>query len=259
MLAGQSEPSRPATRAEVVELAKLVAKPLIVPGTREQAPNEAGVRAAIGLLRGRAGEIARGNTNLAPIALEYGSAIQEVEKFMSDPPNLQPLLRQGIDTVQSSVREDNREAGLGLLGIVSEVSKIKEASDRLNTIHARFVACRLRLAEAAGRVRAQPASGAPVEVRFQESGFGAPVASDTISLSNRSGSPLTDAIVVTELTGASGETFSNCYFADSWAPGATLLAICQSSAPRETVDQVKLVRCRVFAAEITSPLMEVTR
>jgi len=69
------------------------------------------------------------------------------------------------------------------------------------------------------RLRAREASSVPIEALFQESGLGSPVGCDTASLTNRSGSPLTDVIVVRELTGASGDTFDSCYCAESWESG----------------------------------------
>jgi hypothetical protein len=155
------------------------------------------------------------------------------------------------------VEKDDRAFVSGLFSIGSELSKFAELSDKAKAVHARIVACRLRLAEIAIRTALPAATDNTVSVRFLESGHGNRVADDTAFLTNVSGARLTQVLVVLEMTGAGGETFSNCFFADAWEPGQTLLAVCRSESPdRETVHDVKRLRVRVLAAERSSRTAE---
>lgn len=199
----------------------------------------------------------QGGSDLAGVAREYGEALNSLKAVLAEAPSAQPLVRAGLETWKGSL--DNNDGGflLGLLGVGSELSKISEFSDKVSTIHSRIVACRLRVAEIAAR-QAEPESTADtVTAAFSESRGPGTVSSDTLAMRNVSGQRLTNVMVVTELTGRSGERFSNLFFADSWEPNQVLLAICRSESPgRETVRNVVQVRFRVIADQRTSRLAD---
>ena len=251
---------RPADRAQVARAAQLVAAPLVQSEHGYSPTSESEIRAAFGLRLQQADALARENTELAPIAAEYAEALRTAQSLIESVPSPQPLLREALSVWRGGVNDDSRELVTGLLGVGMEFSKISEVSDRAASIHARVMACRLRLAEAAMRTAPPEVSGSPIQLGFSESGVDPGVTSDRIWLQNISGARRTDVVIVTELAGESGERFSNCYFVDRWEPGQTLLAICRSEQPgRETVHHVTLVRCRAIAAEKSSRVIDLTR
>jgi hypothetical protein len=244
---------RPADHAHIAALAELVSASLVQPGQAATTPSEAEVRAALSLAQQRTKKIVADNNELSPIALEFGDCLTQLQSVLDNPPNMQPLVQEGGNAWRGSINDDDRAFFLGLLGLGVELSKLSETSDRVRTLHARVVACRLRLAEVAGQRAAPEASSDTINWAFEESKFGSPIPNDRLTMKNVAGITMTDVFVVTELTGRRGETFSNCYFTRRWENGQTLIANCSSgSGGRETVNNVARVRCRVIAAERSS-------
>jgi hypothetical protein len=239
------------------ELARIVARPLVPEGTTEPVVSESEMYAALSSRIADAKRLGQGRSELASVAREYGDTLGSLKSVLAEAPSAQPLVRAGIETWRGSL--DNNDGGflLGLLGVGSELSKFSEFADKVSTVHSRIVACRLRVAEIAAK-QAQPESSADtVSAAFSEArGFGT-VANDTLAMRNVSGQRLTNVMVVTELTGRSGERFSNLFFAESWEPNQVLHAICRSDSPgRETVQNVTQVRFRVIADQRTSRLAD---
>lgn len=244
---------RSANHATTAGLAKLIARPLVPQGQAEPNVSDAKMLAALALRLNEADALAGKNTELAPIAREYGDAMRSLQVVCSEAPSVQPLVRAGLETWRGSLDNDNRGFMLGLLGVGAEVSRFAELMEKMNAIHLRIVACRLRVAEFAERSAPPEVKGGTVTAQFTQSGGLSPVTSDTLFLKNVSGTSLTQVVVVLELTGASGETFSNCFYTESWKPDQTLLAVCRSERPgRETVGGVKRVQFRVISAERSS-------
>jgi hypothetical protein len=245
---------------DAAALARLVARPLVPEGFKEPTLSDAELIAGLDSRTAQADALAATSGDLAPIAHEFADAFRAMKEIVNHPPSVQPLIRSGIETWQKSLEKDDRGTLIGLLGIGSELSKLSEETDKASAVHTRIVACRLRLAEIVRRAARPEATSDTVSYTFVESRPFSQIESDTLYLTNVSGVRLTDVFVAVELTGASGETFSNGYFADAWEAGETRLAVCRSERPgRETVHDVKKVRFQVFAAERTSRQGELTR
>lgn len=237
------------------ELAQVVARPLIAEGTIEPVVNESEMYAALSSKLADAKRLGQGQSEVATVAREYGDALESLKALIEEAPTVQPLVRAGLETWKGSL--DNSDGGflIGLLGVGGELSRFSEFSDRMSTIHSRVVACRLRIAEIAAKQALPESAADTVNATFTEARGLGTVASDTLALRNVSGERLTHVMVVTELTGRSGDRFSNLFYAESWDPNQVLLAICRSERPgRETVHNVVQVRFRVIANERTSRL-----
>lgn len=249
---------QPADHARVAELAQLLAGRLETTVQGDVSASESELRARIATTLQRVESLADARDEIAPIAAEYATCLRGLLEMADKQPSLQPLIREGIDAWRGSLDDDNHKVMLGLLGMGVEFSKQTEFVAQVRGLHARIIACRLRLVEVASRVAAQGVNRG-FELRFQESGYFGPP-DDHILVTNTSGIRLTDVLLVTELRGRSGETFSNSYFAKRWEPGQQLIATCQSDKPvRETVQGVQLVRARVFAAEGSTGIAELSK
>lgn len=244
----------------VARLARIVAAPLTPPDPPESPTSQAQLYVAIGDRIDQATSIAKQDSELAPIALEYADCMRNLQNLLSSPPSLGPLMEKGVDTWRSSANDDDKAAFFSGLGFLIELGKLTEATGAVRTIHARILACRLRLAEVCVK-RARPeVDGNTINWRFEESGVDAGVKQDRFLLSNVSGENLTHALLVTEVAGADGDIVSNVYFADRWDAGQSMQALCASeSLWRETVHHAKRMRCRLFSDERTSRLGEATR
>lgn len=245
------------TQPKPAEVARVVARPLVPVGTSESVVSEPEMYAALSSRLAEAARLGQGSGELATVAREYGEALNSLKAILAETPSAQPLVRAGLETWKGTVDKNDGGFWLGILGVGSELSKIREFSARVSTIHSRIVACRLRVAEIAVK-HAQPESAADTATAtFYESGGLSSVANDTLEIRNVSGQRLTNVMVVTELTGRSGERFSNLFFADAWEPNQVLIAISKSESPgRETVHNVTQVRFRIMADQRTSHLAE---
>lgn len=238
------------------ELASVLARPLVPEGVIEPIVNESEMYAALSSKLADAGRMASGRGELALVAREYQEALNSIRALILEAPSAQPLVRAGLDTWQGSLENSSQGFLLGLLGVGSELSKLSEYAEKWSTVHARVVACRLRVAEIAAIQSVAESTTPVVSASFAESRGAGTVASDTISLRNVSGARLSNAMVVTELTGRSGERFSNLYFVRTWEPDQVMWAVCRSESPgRETVRNVMQVKCRVIADERTSAVI----
>ena len=256
---GNGPHARGTDHAAAAALAKLVARPLVAEGQKAPQPSDAEALAALAIATDRVDALAQEDTELGPIAREFGDALRALRPLLAEQPSAQPLVRSGIDAWRAGIEDDGRGFFLALLGVGSELSKFGEFTEKACAIHARVVACRLRLADVLARTAAPESAEGTVTARFAESRGFFSIASDTLFLTNVAGKQLEEVAVAVELTGATGETFGNCFYADAWEPGQTLLAVCRSERPgRETVHDVKRVRFRVFAAGRTSRLGELT-
>jgi len=253
LVSGRIGEPRRADHAAVATLANIIARPLVPQGTPDPRMSDPEALAALSSRLDEADAAAKKNTELSPVAREFSDALRAMQALLAEEHSAQPLVRAGLETWRGSIDKDDGAFLRGLLGVGTELSKFGELSDRAKAIHARIVACRLRLAEIAARTAPPEATGDTATIQFQESRAFNSVANDTVLLKNVSGARLSQAMVVLELTGATGETFSNCFFADTWEPDQTLLAVCRSDNPgRETVHDVKRLRLRVIAAERSS-------
>jgi hypothetical protein len=240
-----------------VEVAKLVAVPLQVEGVPESNFDTPQLLANISTRINTADALGQRKSDLAPIAKDYADSLRALRQLIEEAPSAQPLIRAGIQTWRDSL--DNDEGGFlfGLLGVGSELSKVKEFSEKVDRVHDRVLACRLQARDAV-LSSAQPESRAiTCQFRFTEVAAYNNVASDTLSLTNVSGQKLTDVVAIVELKNDSGESFSNLFYAKKWEPAQTLVAICPSGPPwRETVHRVSRVRVRVVCNERTSRLAD---
>lgn len=248
-------------RAEVVQIAGLVAKPVHSAGTGRPRMGEAALLARIDEQLARADAVAQGGGTLAPIAMEYASAIRDGRRAAENVPSAEPLMRAGVETWTAD-REGDQSAFLsGLVDVGTELAVVSEWSERLRSAHSRIVACRLRLAEAAKQHAAPQCPGVSVSISFQESGVDVGVAADTLVLGLQGGRQLTNALVIIDLFGMNGDTLSNCYFVPVWQSGEVKEANL-ASAPRwarETVTHVQRIRCLVLADECTVTVEDWTR
>ena len=244
--------------ATTAEVAKLTARPLVPEGTKQPGYSEAQLRAETSSRLAEARRLSGKPGELAAVAGEYAKAMESLNFAISQAPSIQPMLQAGIDTWRGSVDNNDRAFMLGLLGIGSELSKRSEFMDRLASIHAQMIACRLRVAEVALK-NAKPESTSDTATgAFAESRNPFDDINDTLTLRNVSGQRLNNVLVITELTGADGEQFNNLFFAERWEPDQVLLAICKSDRPaRETVHNVARVRFRVISDERTSRLADI--
>lgn len=248
---------RATDHAAASALAKLVARPLLLEGQSAPEPSDADALAVLDLVTDRVDALAKERSELAPIAREYGDALRALRPLLVERPSPEPLLRSGIDAWRAGMEDDGRGFFLALLGVGSELSRFGELMEKASIVHARVVACRLRLADVIARTAPPESTENTVTARFAESRGFFSIARDTLFLTNVAGKRLEQVAVVVELTGASGETFSNCFYADAWEPGQTLLAVCRSERPgRETVANVKRIRFRVLSSDRTSRLGE---
>jgi hypothetical protein len=234
-------------------LARLVARPLLLQGAPEPSVGNSNVYLAISSKIVEVGALAARGDDVSPIAQDYGDTLRALQTLIGESPSLQPLLRAGIETWRGSL--DNKDGGFlfGLLGIGSELSKISEYTDRLATIHSRIIACRIRLAMLAVKQANRESTANTIEWEFRKAGAVAGTTDDTLCLKNISGLRLTGAMVIAELTGKAGETFSNVFYVDQWEPGQTMLAVCSSRGlASETVPEVVQVRARLLSHERTS-------
>jgi hypothetical protein len=249
--------SRTVNYSAVAELVALVSQPLVAQGQERPDPSEAEVLAAISSHIATADTLARrfDGSDVGSIAREYGDALRTLQHVVAEAPSPQPLIEEGLGAWQSSLRDDKEGFLIGLLGVGAELSKFGESTRRMNSVHQRVVACRLRAAEILSGLALKEGTENTVSSEFKESRGWGTIESDTLFVTNVSGVRLTKVALRLELTGASGETFSNCFYKDSWEPKEVLLAVCRSEVPgRETVSNVKRVRYRVHSAERTSRL-----
>lgn len=252
VLVNRGAPARPA------ELARIVARPLVAEGAAEPQPTDAEMLATLALRMAEASSIADRGGDLGPVAREYADSLAALRRVLDEAPSAEPLVRAGIDTWRGGVEDDSEGVLLGLLSIGSELSKVSEFTDRVEVIHARIVACRLRVWELAARSALPESTADTVTGAFTEVGRLSTVASDTLAVRNVSGLRLTNVILVVELTGGANDRFTNVYFAERWEPDQILRAICRSESPgRETVRNVQLVRFRVMSDQRTSRLGEI--
>jgi hypothetical protein len=236
-----------------------VARPLLTPGKPEPQPN---MPEALAILSSRVAEakrLADGGGEVAEVAEEYAQALEALRGALLEVPSLQPLVRAGLDTLRGSLGDSDGMFLLGLLGVGAEVSRQSEYLSRVEGIHARMIACRLRAGAIAIRRAPRPAESPTVTAVFVETDGWNPNQSDTLSLRNVSGERLTNVIVLTELHGASGERFKNLFYVEAWQPDAVLLAIHRSARPtRETVRNVKRVQFMVISDQRASKREEIT-
>ncbi len=241
-----SSPDQP---VDLVEIAALVARPLVETAAPAPTESEAAALAELAETIARADALAKRTGPMAPVAADFTRALCDLQAAVEDAPSDQPLVRAGLDTWRSSLDGDDRGTVVGLLSVGSELIAMDEFMRRIEAIHARLVACRIRVGEAAWRARSSSRREPGIAAEFAESGIaGSVVAEDTLALTNRSGRVLTNAMVIVELTGRDGEQFTNLYYTDRWDSDRTLLAVCRSERPsRETVHHVVRVRARVLA------------
>lgn len=235
---------------EPSHLARVVARPLVAEGMVEPKVSEAEMYAAMSSKLADARRLGQGSSELATVATEYADALNSLRALLADAPSAQPMVRSGLGAWQGSVADDNAAFFLGLLGVGAELSRFSEFDEKLKAAHAKIVAARLRVAEIASEQAAPAVTTSVVSANFAESRGPGTVPNDTLTMRNTSGRPLNNVMVATELTGLSGERFSNLYFVDKWEPNQALQAICRSASPgRETVRSVTQVRFRVFSDE----------
>jgi hypothetical protein len=252
-----ASPARTRNTSQPSELAKLLAAPLQPVGAAAPVTRKAEVLPTLFSLRDEARKIGERNDDLAPVAQEFAELLQDVAAAYAEKPDLLPLVRAGADVWRGIRSDEPLPLLIGLLGAEYQSDKISKHMDRVESIHAKWVACRNRLAAIAKQCARPEQDGAVTTARFEESGGFLSVADDTLTLWNTSGSPLTNVMVVTELIGRSGERFNNLFFIDRWDPDQALRAICPSDRPRrETVRGVVRVRYQVMSDELTSRLVE---
>lgn len=239
------------------ELARIVARPLVSEGVPEPIVNESEVYAGLSFALAAAQRLGKGSNDNASVAREYAETLNSFKAVLAEAPGTQPLMRAGLDALLGSLGESDGAFARGMIGVGSELSRHSEYAEKLSTIHAKMVGCRLRVAEIAVSQAAAESSVDTIAAVFLESRGPGTVANDTLAMRNVSGVRLVNVMVVTELTGKSGERFRNLFFADSWDPDQILLAISQSASPgRETVTDVSKVLFRVLADGHTSRLVE---
>ena len=254
-------PAKPATYAQTAELARLMAAPLVRADEAGTHASEAEIRAGFAQAIESAEAIARGNTELSPIAREYAVCIRALLEILDTPPDFRPLLGRGIESVEAYRNDDNWALFAGLLGLGVAYSDLSESTDKVALLHTRIVACRLRMATIAQRVAPESGvSGATANWQFEESSFLSPVPIDRVVLSNVSARTLTDVMLLTVLVSRNGETFSNCYYMREWKPDDVVVALCASKSPwRETVAGVAKVRIQLLSNEQSSTVSELVR
>jgi hypothetical protein len=239
--------------AYVASLARLTSRPLVTQSQSTRIASDAEHLAVLATNMEEAERITSEGGPGAAIAQEYLDTLTTFQAVLAETPSLRPLANAGFATLQGSRDNDDHAFMEGIASLTDELSKLNDFKQRLETVHSRLVACRIRVLELANKVRLPEATGDTVEPDFIEAGSGSAVAHDTLYIKNISGERLTKVILALELVGQSGEAYSNCFFADSWEPGQTLLAICRSDSPtRETVSQVRRVRFRIITAERSS-------
>lgn len=239
-----------ATAIRPSQLAMVIAKPLVPADGRGSVPGER--LAVLSANIRRANELAERGGPLAPLAFECGKELQALRDIVQSAPSIQPLLRSGADVWRQGLDRNatDREVIFSMLGAASEFSKLKELMDKVEQIHVRTVACRLQVAEEAVRDAPPALAGSPFVLEMFESGVSSRIKTDTLRLTNTTDTPFTDVMVLTELSGSTGERFANLYFVPRWEARQTLLALFESDQPeRETVRGITSVKVRVIANE----------
>lgn len=241
------------------ELAALLARPLQTEPDAMASPSRSAAFAGISMLAAEADQLGARGGELAPVAATFAKVLRDFESLAAEAPSVQPLIRSGLDTWKASLDESDGEFVLGLLSISSEYSVLDQYIDQLSAIHDRVVACRIQVAATAMR-RPVTTKAQPLQAIFQESTGLFSVPNDVLTLTNTTGHALHHAMVWVELSGRSGEIFSNLYYADQWEPSQALLAVCGSDRPaRETVHGVRQVRYRLVADELSGPIGTLAR
>lgn len=250
----------PPVHADVSRTASLVARRLLPPEFVSTGVREAELHAALAAKIQDAAAMATERSALAPVAAEYGAALLRIKEVLDNSPSGGPLIQAGLEAWQGRVNDDSGAFLSGLLGMGGEVVRLHQVSQQLETAHARVVACRLRVADAAMRLAVPPGAGPVVELDFQERGVDDGVTRDALVLRNVSGRPLTGVVVISVLVGETGDEVRNCFFADRWEADGVLVGVCNSAAPfRETVHHVKQVQCMVVAVECSSGVVQLAR
>jgi hypothetical protein len=206
----------------------------------------------------QAKQIAARSPELAPVAASFASTLETAIPLAEGMPDGSALVRNGSEAWRAGRDGNDLQLLMSLLGAGIEIVKITEHIEKFSDLHARVVADRLRLADIAARRAAGKANAIAFDARFEESGLFRQVKSDTLTVTNRSAMPLSNVILEVQITGSSGEAFTNAFFAPTWDPGQALLAVCRSEPPgRETVHDVTRVRCRVIASEGMSGVADI--
>lgn len=252
-----------ADRAQVARLARLIAVPLVPLDAQDQALNQPQLFARLATNISEADSIAAQSNTISPIATEYASTLRELDRILKEESiPLESLTKAGTGVIRASVNDSDQELFLALLCGLDAVSEVNTYIARFETLHTRLVACRLRLAAIACElpITTSIPGSQIVQGEFRERGIDFGVSADALHLVNLAKVSLSQVCVITELTGARGETFSNLYYIEQWAPGAQIQARCRSESPaRETVRNVATVRFQVLAAEATTQQAQMAR